>query len=153
MPRPDPVSDKEKLEKPSNFIKAGSSDFIYPSSFLTPDKERKRTRILHVEDDKHILELTSTFLPRINPDFEVTSVCSAQEAFKKLQEANFDVIISDYQMPERNGLEFLKQLRQEGNSVPFVIFTGKGREEVAMQALNLGAHYYLMKEQIRGRYW
>ena len=48
-------------------------------------------------------------------------------------------------MPGKNGLEFLKELRDSGNDIPFVIFTGKGREEVAIQALNLGADQYLNK--------
>ena len=51
-------------------------------------------------------------------------------AAKKLKEKEFDAIISDYQMPEKNGLEFLRELREKGNKIPLILFTGKGREEV-----------------------
>jgi len=55
------------------------------------------------------------------------------------------VIVSDYIMPGKDGLEFLKELRDSGNTIPFIIFTGKGREIVAIKALNLGADQYINK--------
>jgi PAS domain S-box-containing protein len=64
---------------------------------------------------------------------------------KKLEEEKYDVIISDYKMPAKDGLELLKELREKGNTIPFIMFTGKGREEVAIKALNLGANQYLNK--------
>ena len=57
----------------------------------------------------------------------------------------FDVIISDYQMPGMSGLDLLKALKAGHNDVPFILFTGKGREEVAMEAINNGADFYLQK--------
>jgi hypothetical protein len=48
-------------------------------------------------------------------------------------------------MPGKDGLEFLEMLRKNGNTIPFIMFTGKGREEVAIRALNLGANQYLDK--------
>ena len=44
-----------------------------------------------------------------------------------------------------DGIQFLKQVRGSGNSVPFILFTGRGREEVVIQALNEGADFYLQK--------
>jgi len=69
----------------------------------------------------------------------------SDEAFKKLSAGQYDVIVSDYQMPIKIGLDFLKELREKGNNVPFILFTGKGREEVAVKALNLGADRYFNK--------
>ena len=57
----------------------------------------------------------------------------------------YDAIISDYQIPDMDGIEFLKKVRSSGNSIPFIIFTGKGREEVVIEALNAGADFYLQK--------
>ena len=57
----------------------------------------------------------------------------------------YDAIISDYQMPEMDGITFLKELKASGNTTPFIIFTGRGREEVAIEALNEGADFYLQK--------
>jgi DNA-binding NtrC family response regulator len=62
-----------------------------------------------------------------------------------MREKRFDVIVSDYVMPDKDGLTFLKELRGKGENIPFIIFTGKGSEEVAKEALNLGACHYLNK--------
>jgi PAS domain S-box-containing protein len=48
-------------------------------------------------------------------------------------------------MPHKNGLEFLKELREQGKEIPFILFTGKGREEVVIKAFNLGADQYINK--------
>jgi len=62
-----------------------------------------------------------------------------------MKSKDYDAIVSDYQMPEMDGIEFLKKVRSSGNPIPFIIFTGRGREEVAIQALSIGADYYLQK--------
>jgi len=48
-------------------------------------------------------------------------------------------------MPGKNGLQFLEELKKFAENPPFILFTGKGREEVAIKALNLGAFQYLNK--------
>ena len=58
---------------------------------------------------------------------------------------HYDAIVSDYQMPGMNGIEFLQHIRHSGNTLPFIIFTGKGREEVVIEAINSGADSYLQK--------
>ena len=104
-------------------------------------------RILHVEDERGALEITNLFLKRRGyNNFKITQVLSAEQGLKKLEEENFDVVISDYKMPGMNGLEFLEELRRRGNDIPFIIFTGKGEERVAMEALNKGANRYIKKE-------
>ncbi len=102
--------------------------------------------ILFVDDSSAILEQGEIFLEREDSRFNVTTVNSAKKALNLLEEQYFDAIVSDYKMPDMDGLDFLKVVREERNSdLPFVIFTGKGREEVAMEALNLGADRYLRK--------
>jgi PAS domain S-box-containing protein len=78
-------------------------------------------------------------------NFEIENVTSIDEAFKKLQKHTFDAVISDYEMPQKNGLDFLKELREQKNDIAFILFTGKGREDVAVKALNLGADRYIDK--------
>jgi PAS domain S-box-containing protein len=103
-------------------------------------------RILHVEDEVGDLELTRLFLKRMGgDDFKISIALSAEEALDKLSRERFDIIISDYKMPRMNGIEFLEALRRTGNDTPFIIFTGKGEEEVAMDALNKGANKYIVK--------
>ncbi len=55
------------------------------------------------------------------------------------------MVVSDYGMPRKNGLEFLELLREQGNDIPFILFTGKGTKEVAVKALNLGVNAYIDK--------
>ncbi len=102
--------------------------------------------MLHVDDDPSILEISKLMLMDINSNFEIDQVGCADEAFKKLATEQYDVVISDYEMPQKDGLQFLKELREQKNEIPFLLFTGKGREEVAINALNLGADGYYNKQ-------
>jgi PAS domain S-box-containing protein len=108
---------------------------------MKPDTE---IRILHVDDDKDFLELAKTILSEEGP-FNIETAASTKEALDKLQSNCFDIIISDYEMPQQNGLEFFKLIREKGFTTPFILFTGKGREEIAVQALNLGIDRYINK--------
>ena len=109
-----------------------------------PDMHKEVTRILHVDADRAFLEVAKECL-ETHGSFHVDTASSVEEAFGKLKKEQFDVVISDYMMPGKDGLEFLKELRQSGNTIPFVLFTGKGGEEVAINALNLGANGYFNK--------
>lgn len=101
-------------------------------------------RILHVDDDPLVLS-TSKMMLEADGKFQVDVASSVDEAQKKLNCKPFDAVISDYDMPKRNGLQFLEELRTQKNEIAFVMFTGKGREEVAVKALNLGADRYINK--------
>ncbi len=100
--------------------------------------------VLYVDDEPDLLELGKLFLER-DGEFSVTTTCSAPEGLEKLSLSAFDAVISDYQMPDMDGLEFLKQLREKKNDIPFILFTGRGREEIVIEALNNGADFYLQK--------
>ena len=103
-------------------------------------------KILYVDDEESLLEVAKIFLERNNSNFSITTCTSAVKGLQKIKADSFDVIISDYQMPIMDGLEFLRKIKEEIDySVPFIIFTGKGREEVAIEALNLGANRYIQK--------
>ena len=101
-------------------------------------------QVLHVDDDQSFLETSKSIL-QLQNTIRVTSIDSVDKAIKLLESTPFDVIVSDYQMPKKDGMQFLKEIRKNGNTIPFILFTGKGREEVAKKALNLGANYYLNK--------
>ena len=101
-------------------------------------------RVLHVDDDQVFLKVAKQCL-EMQGEFEVDTASSVNEAMEKLKKTEYDAVVSDYQMPGKDGLEFLKELREKGNTLPFIIFTGKGREEIAIKALNLGADGYFSK--------
>jgi PAS domain S-box-containing protein len=100
--------------------------------------------VLYVDDESGLLELTKRFLERDN-DFVVETAPSAQLGMSMIKNQHFDAIVSDYQMPEMDGIAFLKRVRESGISIPFIVFTGKGREEVVIEAINSGADSYLQK--------
>ena len=100
--------------------------------------------ILYVDDEPALLEVTRLFLERMG-GFTVTTADSVAAARKLLESCRFDAIISDYQMPLTDGIEFLKQIRKTDPAIPFILFTGKGREEIAIQAINHGATFYMQK--------
>ncbi|PKG31807.1 PAS domain S-box protein, partial [Methanoregula sp.] len=100
--------------------------------------------VLYVDDEANLLDIARIYLERTG-DFTVETAISAPEALALLQERAFDAIVSDYQMPEMDGIAFLHQVRTSGDTIPFILFTGRGREEVVIQALNEGADFYLQK--------
>ncbi|HUT82335.1 MAG TPA: response regulator [Candidatus Bathyarchaeia archaeon] len=102
-------------------------------------------KILLVDDEEDLLTATKLYLENVEKNLQVIPVSSVRSAMNLIRKESFEIIISDYQMPEKNGLEFLADLRAEEYNIPFIIFTGRGREEIAIQALNLGADYYLQK--------
>ena len=99
---------------------------------------------MHVDDDADLLSVAKQCL-EMQADIEVESFQSVNEALAVLKNRKFDVIVSDYQMNEKDGLEFLNEIKTLGITTPFILFTGKGRDEVAVKALNSGAFRYLDK--------
>jgi PAS domain S-box-containing protein len=106
--------------------------------------EKRPIRVLLVDDEPGFLKVAKQCLEMQNW-LQVDTAGSAEGAMEKMKQETYDVIVADYQMPGKDGLEFLKELREKGNDTPFMIFTGKGREEVAIKALNLGADGYFDK--------
>lgn len=100
--------------------------------------------VLYVDDEPALLDIGKIFL-EASGEFTVTTINSAERALSELSKRSFDAIVSDYQMPAMNGLTFLKKIRAAGNPVPFIIFTGQGREEIVIEAINAGADFYLQK--------
>ncbi|MGD0644215.1 MAG: response regulator [Candidatus Bathyarchaeia archaeon] len=101
-------------------------------------------KVLHVDDDDCFLEVSKQIL-EMEGKIKVETATSVYEAFENLKQFHYDVVVSDYEMPGKNGLQFLEELKKTAKSLPFILFTGKGREEVAVKALNFGAFRYLNK--------
>jgi PAS domain S-box-containing protein len=100
--------------------------------------------VLHVDDDAAFLCMAKQCL-EMQANIQVESVYSVEEALELLKTKKYDVIVSDYQMSGKDGLEFLREIKVRGITTPFILFTGKGRDEVAVKALNSGAFRYMDK--------
>jgi PAS domain S-box-containing protein len=107
--------------------------------------KEKTIKVLHVDDEAGFLVVAKQCVED-QSQFQVDTALSVEEAFEKLKRSEYDAIISDYQMDGKNGLEFLRELRQQGNDTPFILFTCKGKEEIAIEALNSGVYRYVRKE-------
>jgi PAS domain S-box-containing protein len=99
--------------------------------------------VLYVDDEPGLLELGKTFLEQ-NASFSVTTAVSGESALALLRETTFDIVVSDFQMPVMDGIVLLRQIRSTSD-IPFILFTGRGREEVVIDAINSGADFYLQK--------
>ena len=100
--------------------------------------------VLYVDDEAALLEVGKLFLEESGA-ISLDTAESAKDAIEKLDAGSYDGIISDYMMPRMDGITFLKYIRAHFGDLPFILFTGKGREEVVIEALNSGADYYLQK--------
>jgi len=100
--------------------------------------------LLYIDDEQGLLDLGQLFLES-DGEFRVTTALSGEEGLRYLASQDFDAVVSDYQMPEMNGLELLKKVRKTYGNIPFILFTGRGREEVVIEAINNGVDFYLQK--------
>jgi CheY-like chemotaxis protein len=107
---------------------------------------RRQIQVLHVDDEPEITELTGTFLQREDDRFTVETATSADEGLQLIDEHLPDCIVSDYNMPGMDGLEFLQTVREEYPDLPFILFTGRGSEAVASDAISAGVTDYLQKQ-------
>jgi len=100
--------------------------------------------LLCIDDEPGLLEIAQLFLESTG-EFTVTTALSADAGLRLLAQHDFDAIISDYQMPEMDGIELLKNVRKSYGNIPFILFSGRGREEVVIEAVNNGVDFYVQK--------
>ncbi|MFD1646642.1 hybrid sensor histidine kinase/response regulator [Haloarchaeobius litoreus] len=101
--------------------------------------------VLHVDDDPAFAELVATFLRSEDERMTVSTATNAAEGLALLDDGDVDCIVSDYDMPGQNGIEFLEAVREHHPDLPFILYTGKGSEEVASEAISVGVTDYLQK--------
>jgi DNA-binding NarL/FixJ family response regulator len=104
-----------------------------------------KIRVLLVDDNAELLDVARILFQQTDPNLEVVVSKSVKDALEILEHEDFDIVISDYLMPDATGLDLLEALRCAGENIGFIMWTGHSREEVVIKALNLGADYYLLK--------
>lgn len=104
----------------------------------------EKISVLYVDDEPTLLDLAKIYLEKTGW-LTISILPSAIQAIEHLKSHTYDAIVSDYQMPDMDGIEFLKIVRKQYDGIPFILFTGRGREEVVVEALNSGADSYIQK--------
>ena len=113
---------------------------------------RTAVRVLLVDDEPGFADVAASMLESRDDRFEATPVESAAAALDALSSAAFDCVVSDYEMPETDGVELLEAVRERHGDVPFVLFTGEGSEAVASEAVSAGVDEYLRKGEASDQY-
>lgn len=117
---------------------------------MIPTKDR--IRVLHVDDEPDYADMAAQFLKRHDDRFDIETATSAEEGIDQLAENEYDCVVSDFEMPRKNGIEFLRAVREDYPDLPFVLYTGKGSEEVASEAISSGVTDYLQKDSGTSQY-
>ena len=104
-------------------------------------------RTLVVDDSEFFAEMTAETLTGEH-DIDATYQTSAEAALEWLTDADVDCIVSDYEMPDMDGLAFLSAVQDRHEDIPFILLTGRGDEEVASRAIAAGVADYLLKLEV-----
>jgi len=101
--------------------------------------------VLHVDDEPGLAEMAALRLQQAHEVLSVRTETAVADALDTLDEAAVDCIVSDYDMPRVDGLEFLDRVREDHPDLPFILFTGQGSEDIAAEAISRGVTDYLQK--------
>lgn len=104
-----------------------------------------RITVLCVDDDPDLVALTASLLEAADERFETITETDPRAAIRQVETEPVDCIVSDYEMPAMDGLELLRSIRSEYAKLPFILFTGKGDEQVASAAVAQGVTDFFRK--------
>lgn len=104
------------------------------------------TKILIADDHSAIRTGVKQICTNGFPSLQFDEAVNYAEVFQKLKENNWDILILDIDLPGRNGLDILKQIKTEKLKVPVLMFSFHSEEQIALRALKIGASGYLSKE-------
>ncbi|OQX83054.1 MAG: hypothetical protein B6D63_06790 [Candidatus Latescibacteria bacterium 4484_7] len=100
-------------------------------------------KILIVDDEKSMCQYLSIMLRK--EGYDVVTVNSGKKAVRAVKESNFDVVITDIKMEGMDGIEVLKSVKEIDSTIPVIVMTAYASQKTAIEALNKGAFYYLIK--------
>lgn len=109
-------------------------------------------RVLHVDDEPDFADMAAIFLERFDDRLEVETLTNAEEGINRVKESAIDCVVSDYDMPGKSGIDFLSEIRELSDELPFILYTGKGSEEIAGEAISTGVTDYIQKQPGTSQY-
>ncbi|MBS7656327.1 MAG: response regulator [Candidatus Bathyarchaeia archaeon] len=108
--------------------------------------------LLYIEDNPEDHFIMERSLKKNLPvPFKLVIAKTGQEGIENIKKNSFDIVFLDYRLPDMTGLDLLRELRRQSISKPIVFVTGKGNEEIAVEAMKLGAKDYITKDNILTR--
>jgi two-component system, NtrC family, nitrogen regulation response regulator NtrX len=102
-------------------------------------------QILLIEDEEPIRRVLSRILSEENDSYQVTEAIEGKEGLSHLSKKQFDLVLCDIKMPKMDGIEVLQKANQKGILVPFIMLTGHGNVETAVESMKLGAYDFISK--------
>jgi DNA-binding NtrC family response regulator len=102
-------------------------------------------KILIVEDEEPIRRVLKRILADENPEFKISEAFDGNEAIEKLSRDKFDLVVCDIKMPKKDGLDVLKFANNKDIITPFIMLTGHGNIETAVEAMRIGAYDFIEK--------
>jgi CheY-like chemotaxis protein len=102
-------------------------------------------RVLVVDDEKNVALLLQRSLMRLEPHLEVFTAHSGAQAFELLQGGAFDLIVTDYQMPQTNGLDLIRAVRERHPHTKIILITAYPSARIAQELERLAVEGYLVK--------
>ena len=103
------------------------------------------TKILLIEDEEPIRRVLTRILTEQNTDFDITEAEDGKMGFDLLSKGNFDLVLCDIKMPKMDGIEVLKKSKEVGLILPFIMLTGHGNVDTAVDAMKYGAYDFISK--------
>ena len=112
---------------------------------MTSENHETKSKVLVVNSKKGLLEGLIRNLDN-HEIFDIETAYSAEQAKNILKNSCFDVIVSDYELPNEDGLRFLEEIKTKSFKTPLILFSEKNRDELALKALKIGLWSYIYKE-------
>lgn len=102
-------------------------------------------KILIIEDEEPIRRVLKRILQEENKDFAIEEAEDGAEGIKSLLSGDYDLVLCDIKMPKKDGLEVLQDAKEKGSSIPFIMLTGHGNIQTAVEAMKMGAYDFIPK--------
>ncbi|MBY8999949.1 MAG: PAS domain S-box protein [Candidatus Heimdallarchaeota archaeon] len=117
-----------------------------PKMMMKKHQKNNTIQVLHIDDETDFLTLSKDYVERLsNGEIQIDPLSDPSLALETLHNKEYDAVVCDYLMPAMDEVNLLRKIKEEKINIPFIIFTGRSREEVVIDALNLGADSYIRK--------